>query len=110
MISKKKINTLQNQQRTRGRRGKRDGDGIPEVYLQGDVAMHGSCAVPQHGVKLDFGNGELVWCQSLQSAGDRWARSSPDVVDSIMANFALDSSWASEVQELSKEAVNRCCQ
>jgi hypothetical protein len=44
MISKKKINTLQNQQGTRGRRGKRDRDDIPEVYLQGDVAMHGSPA------------------------------------------------------------------
>jgi hypothetical protein len=42
MISKKKINTLQNQQGTRGRRGKRDGDDIPEVCLQGGIAMHGS--------------------------------------------------------------------
>jgi 3-methyladenine DNA glycosylase AlkD len=34
--------------------------------------------------------------------------SSPDVVDSVMADFVLASSWADEVQELSKESVDWC--
>jgi hypothetical protein len=54
------------------------------------------CAVLQHGVELGFGDGEPVRCQLLQFAGDGWARSSSDVVESVMADFALDSGWASE--------------
>jgi hypothetical protein len=67
-----------------------------------------SCAVPQHGVELGFGDSETIWCQSPWSAGDQWARYSPDVVDSIMADFALAFGWVSEVWEFSEEAVNRC--
>jgi hypothetical protein len=36
------------------------------------------------------------------------ARYSPDVVDSIMADFALDSGWRSEVREFGEEAVDWC--
>jgi hypothetical protein len=57
---------------------------------------------------LGFGNGEPVWCQSPLSAGDRWAWSSPDVVESGVVDFALDSGWASEVQELCEEAIDWC--
>jgi hypothetical protein len=32
----------------------------------------------------------------------------PDVMDSVMADFALDAGWESEVQEFGEEAVNRC--
>jgi hypothetical protein len=31
-----------------------------------------SCAVPQHGVELGFGDSQLIRCQSPWSAGDRW--------------------------------------
>jgi hypothetical protein len=65
------------------------------------------CAVPQHGVILGFGNGQVVRCQSPQSAGNRWARSSPDVVGSVVADFALNSSCASEVRELGEVAIDR---
>jgi hypothetical protein len=67
-----------------------------------------SCAVPQRGVKLDFGDSEQIRCQLPWSAGDRWARYSPDGVDSIMADFALNSGWASEVREFGQDAVTRC--
>jgi hypothetical protein len=66
--------------------------GTPPVVLFGyDVERRrprtlgaASCAVPQHGVELGFGDSEPIRCQSPWSAGDRWARYSPDVVDSIM--------------------------
>jgi hypothetical protein len=49
-----------------------------------------SCAILQHGVELGFGDSEPIQCQLQWSAGDQWARYSPDVVDSIMADFVLD--------------------
>jgi hypothetical protein len=67
-----------------------------------------SCAILQHGVELGFGDSEPIRCQSPWSAGDRWARYSPDVVDSIMAVFALDSGWAGEVRESGEDAIDRC--
>jgi hypothetical protein len=67
-----------------------------------------SCAILQHGVELGFGDSEPIRCQSPWLAGDRWAGCSPDVVDSIMADFALDSGWASEVREFGEDAVDRC--
>jgi hypothetical protein len=68
----------------------------PPVVLFGYYVKHQrqetlgvvSSAVLQYGVELGFGNGEPVQCQSPRSAGDRWARSSPDVVGSVVANFA----------------------
>jgi hypothetical protein len=63
------------------------------------------CAVPQHCVELGFGDGEAIQCQSPRLAGDRC---SPDVMDHVMADFVLDSGWASEVQEFGEEAVYRC--
>jgi hypothetical protein len=36
------------------------------------------------------------------------ARYIPDVVDSIMADFALDSGWVCEDREFGEEAVDRC--
>jgi hypothetical protein len=65
-------------------------------------------AIPQHGFKLGFGDGEPVRCQSPRSAGDWWARSSPDVVDRVVADFSLYSGGASEVRELGEETVDRC--
>jgi hypothetical protein len=67
-----------------------------------------SCAVPQPGVELGSGGIEPIRCQSPWSAGDLWARYSPDVEDSILADFALDSGWASEVREFGEDAVDRC--
>jgi hypothetical protein len=67
-----------------------------------------SCAVPQHGIELGFDDSEPVWCQSPWSAGDRWARYSPDVVDAVVAYLALDSGWADEVREICEEAVDGC--
>jgi hypothetical protein len=58
------------------------------------------CAVPQHGVEFGFGDREPVRCQSPWSAGDRWAHYRPDVMDSAVADFALDSDWASEVRKI----------
>jgi hypothetical protein len=67
-----------------------------------------TCVVPQHGVELGFGDRQPIRCQSPWSAGDQWARYIPDVVDSIIADFALDSGWASEVREFGEDAVDRC--
>jgi hypothetical protein len=61
----------------------------------------------QHGVELGFGDSEPIRCQSPWSAGDRWGSYSPDVVDRIMADFALDSGWAREVRKFG-ESVDRC--
>jgi hypothetical protein len=66
------------------------------------------CAILQHGFELGFGDAEPVWCQSPQSAGDQWARSSTDVVDCVMADFALESGWTSEARELGKGTVDWC--
>jgi hypothetical protein len=65
------------------------------------------CAILQHGVELGLCDSEPIQCQSPLSAGDRWARYSPDVVDSIMADFALDSGWAGEVREFGEDAFDR---
>jgi hypothetical protein len=65
-----------------------------------------SCAVPQHGVELSFGYGELVRCQSW-SAGNWWAWCSPDVVDGVVAHLALDTRGANEVWKLLEEHVDR---
>jgi hypothetical protein len=60
-----------------------------------------SCAVLQHGIELCFGDSELVRCHSLWPAGDWWAWYSPDIMDSPVAHFMLDSGWASGVREFS---------
>jgi hypothetical protein len=81
--------------------------GTPPIVLLGyDVERRrlgtlgaASCAVPQHGVELDFGDSEPIWCHSPWSAGDQWVRYRPHVVDSIMADFVLESGWASEVRD-----------
>jgi hypothetical protein len=91
-------------------------EGTPPVVLHGnDVECRrlrtleaASCAVLQHGVELGYGDSEPIWCQSPWSAGDRWPRCSPDVVDSIMADFAPDSGWPCEVREFDEDAVDRC--
>jgi hypothetical protein len=62
----------------------------------------------QHGVELGFDDCQPIWCQSLWSAGDWWARYSLDVMDSVMVDFTLDSGWVSEVRKFGKEAVDRC--
>jgi hypothetical protein len=66
------------------------------------------CAIPQHDFELGFGDGEPIRCQSPRSASDRWAQSRPDVVDRVVADFALDSGWMSKVRELGEETVDRC--
>jgi hypothetical protein len=66
-----------------------------------------NCAVLQNGVELVFGDSEPIRCQSPWSAGDRWPRRSADVVDSITAEFALDSGWPCEVRDFCEDAVDR---
>jgi hypothetical protein len=65
------------------------------------------CTSPQHGVELGFGDSEQVRCQSPRSAGGGWAWYRPDMVNSAVAHFTLDSGWAGELRELSEEAVDR---
>jgi hypothetical protein len=87
--------------------------GAPPVFLlECDVESRrprilggASCAVPQRGVELGFGYNEPIRCQPPCSAGDRWSRYSSDMMESIMADFALD---ASEFREFGEEAVDRC--
>jgi hypothetical protein len=89
--------------------------GTPSVDLVYDVERRrpgtlgeSSCFVRQHVVELGFGDSKHIRCQSPWSAGDRWARNCPDVVDSITADFALNSGWASEFHEFGEDAVDRC--
>jgi hypothetical protein len=89
--------------------------GTPPIVLGNDVECRrpgtlgaASCAILQHGVELGFNDSEPIRCQSPWSASDRWARYSPDVIDSIMADFAMDSGWAGEVREFGDVAVDRC--
>jgi hypothetical protein len=90
--------------------------GTPPVSLLGnDVECRrpgtlgaASSAVLQHGVELGFGDSEPIRYQWPWSAGDRWPRCSQDVVDSMMADFALDSGWPCEVREFGENADDRC--
>jgi hypothetical protein len=66
-----------------------------------------SCAVPQHGVELGFGDSESVRCQWTWSAGDWWAWCSPDVVDGAVAHLALDTCGANEVRKFGEKGVAR---
>jgi hypothetical protein len=90
--------------------------GMPHVFVLGydverlrqEILGAASCAVPQYGVESGFGDCKSIRCQSPWSAGDRWASYSPDVVDSIMADFSLDSGLASQFREFCEEAFDRC--
>jgi hypothetical protein len=66
------------------------------------------CTILQHGVEIGFGESEPIRCQSRWPACEPWPSCSPDVVYSIMADFALDSGWGGEVREFGKDAVDRC--
>jgi hypothetical protein len=87
----------------------------PVVFLGNDVMCRrpgalgaASCGVLQHGVELGFGDSEPIRCQSPWPADDRWPRCSPNVVDSIMVDFALDSGRPCEVPVFGEDAVDRC--
>jgi hypothetical protein len=41
------------------------------------------------------------------SAGDRWARYHPDMMNGTVAHLALDVGWAGELRELNEETVDR---
>jgi hypothetical protein len=90
--------------------------GTPTIVLLGHDVWYGRpgtlgaarCVVLQHALELGFGDSKPVRWQSPWSAGDRWARYSPDVMDSVVAHFTLDSGWASEVWEFGEEAVDQC--
>jgi hypothetical protein len=54
---------------------------------------------------------KLLWRQRVgpcQSSGDRWDWYSPDVMDGVVAHFALDSGGASDVREFGEKVVDRC--
>jgi hypothetical protein len=89
--------------------------GTPPIALLGyDVERRkpgtlgvASCAVPQHGVESALAM--LSRSRAKRPAvGDRLACYSPDVLDGVMADFALDSGWVSEVRECGEEDVDRC--
>jgi hypothetical protein len=67
-----------------------------------------SSAVRQHVIEFSFVYSEPVRCQSPWSAGDRWAWYGPDVMNSVVAHFALDSDLESEGWEFGEEVVDRC--
>jgi hypothetical protein len=84
------------------------------VLLRYDIECRGpgtlgaaSCAIPQHGVELGFGDFEPVKGEATWSAVDRRARCSPNVVDSVVANVSLNPSGTSKVRKLGKKSVDR---
>jgi hypothetical protein len=66
-----------------------------------------SCADPQHGVELGFGDGEPVWSKPPWTAGDWWTWCSPDVVDGAVAHLAQDTRGSNEVWKLGENSVDR---